>query len=103
MGPGAAAYNPTNGQPIYYPGYPHTFETQESVLGVGEVADKEKEKSEDNIEGVGTAPEVSATTQLVALEDKKENGDTKDQRKSKSKCTHHHQVPPLENIKVDDK
>lgn len=89
--PGAAAYNPTNGQPMYYPGYTSNFETQESVLGVGEVADKDKDKTEENVEGSGTAPEPSATTPLVALDEKKETGENKEQ------------LPPLESIKVDVK
>jgi len=84
-----AQYN-NNGQPMYYP-YPNKFETQESVIGVGEVGDKDKDKTEEAMETAPTIPEGSATSQLVALEDKKENGDVKEQ------------LPPLESLKVDVK
>jgi len=92
-------YN-SNGQPIYYPGaYPANLDGQESVIGSGEIADKDKEKSEESIEGTGHVNhEPSATSQLVALvspDEKKENGDstTKEQRM--------YTLPPLESIKVD--
>jgi len=91
--PTAAAYGGANGQPVYYPGYPSNFETQESVLGVGEVIEKDKEKTEDNVEGSGTAPEVGTTTQLVALDEKKDIPENKEQQP----------VPTLESIKVDVK
>jgi len=86
-------YN-NNGQPMYYPGgYQGNLEAQESVIGAGEIADKEKEKTEDSIEGTGQVhAEPSATSQLVALpspDDKKENGDSKEQ------------IPPLESLKVE--
>jgi len=65
----------TNGQPLYYPGYAPPFETQESVIGVGEVTEKEKE----------IKPEEETTTPLVSLDEKKEK----------------EQMPPLETVKVD--
>jgi len=64
-----------NSNGMYYP-YPGTFETQESVLGVGEVADKDKDKGDESID---VAPSHEATTQLVSLEEKKENGEPKEQ------------------------